>query len=158
MPSTGPRGAAEIGSRNEMETVVVAAGLMVQRGRVLLAQRREEDEQGLLWEFPGGKVEEGEEPRQALEREIEEELGMEVAAGELFDAAYHFYPSRPILLLVYRCRILKGLPRPLMCRDLRWASPEEMRDLAMPAADEPIRMHLLFRGEDSSDTVLTSEG
>ncbi len=131
-----------------METVVVTAGLMTGQGRVLLAQRREGDEQGLLWEFPGGKVEEGEEPRQALVREIREELGVEVAAGELFDATYHSYPGRRILLLVYRCRILNGLPRPLVCRDLRWAGPEEMRGLAMPAADEPIRERLLSSAEE----------
>jgi len=88
-------------------------------------------------------VEKGEEPRQALEREIREELGVDVTAGELFDATYYFYPNRPILLLVYRCRILEGLPRPLACRDLRWASPEEMKGLSMPPADEPIRRRLL---------------
>ena len=126
-----------------MKTVIVAAGLIAGQGRVLLAQRREEDEQGLLWEFPGGKVEEGEEPRKALEREIREELGVDVAAGELFDATYYFYPNRPVLLLVYRCNILGGLPRPLACRDLRWVRPEEMKRLAMPPADEPIRKRLL---------------
>ena len=127
-----------------MKTVVVAAGLIAGQGTVLLAQRREGDEQGLLWEFPGGKVEDGEDPRQALEREIREELGVDVAAGELFDATYYFYPNRPVLLLVYRCNILEGLPRPLACRDLRWTSPEEMKRLAMPPADEPIRQRLLF--------------
>ncbi len=131
-----------------MKTVIVVAGLMALQGKILLAQRREEDDQALLWEFPGGKVEEGEDPRQALKREIQEELGMDVAAGELFDATYTFYPGRPALLLVYRCEILKGVPRPLACRSLRWTSPGEMRELAMPAADEPIRERLQFYGED----------
>jgi len=88
-------------------------------------------------------VEEGEEPRQALQRELREELGVEAGVGALFDAAFYFYPERPVLLLVYRCRIEVGSPRPLGCRDLRWVARQELGSLAMPPADEPIRHRLL---------------
>ncbi len=126
-----------------MRTIVVTAGLMTDGKKILLSQRRERDEQGLLWEFPGGQVEEGEEPRQALKRELREELGVEVEVGVLFDAAFYPYPGRPVLLLVYRCRIRTGLPRSLGCRDLRWVGREELESLPMPPADEPIRRRLL---------------
>ena len=126
-----------------MKTLIVAAALLAGQGRILLTQRREGDEQGLLWEFPGGKVEGGEEPRQALRRELREELGVEGEVGPIFDGTYYVYPDYPVLLLVYHCRIQEGRPRPLGCRDLRWVTLEEMRDLVMPPADEPIRKRLL---------------
>ena len=129
-----------------MKTILVAAALIAREGRILITQRREGDDQGLLWEFPGGKVKEGEDPRHALERELQEELGIEGEARTIFDATFHFYPEHPILLLVYHCQIKGGIPRPLGCRDLRWASLNELRELRMPAADEPIRSHLLFFG------------
>jgi 8-oxo-dGTP diphosphatase len=126
-----------------MKTVIVAAALVTVQGKILLTQRREGDEQGLLWEFPGGKVEGEEEPRQALRRELREELGVEGEVGPIFDGTYYAYPNYPVLLLVYHCRIREGIPRPLGCHDLRWVTLGEMRDLVMPPADEPIRKRLL---------------
>jgi len=129
-----------------MKTIIVAAALIAREGRILVTQRKEGDDRSLLWEFPGGKVEEGEEPRQAVERELREELGIEGEVGSIFDATFYFYPEHPILLLVYHCQIKGGIPRPLGCRDLRWANLNELRELTMPPADEPIRSHLLFSG------------
>lgn len=143
MPSIAPKKRDGIGSNGEMKTIVVTAGLMTEGEKVLLTQRKEGDDQELLWEFPGGQVEEGEEPRQALQRELREELGIEAEVGELFDATLYPYPSHPVLLLVYRCRIEGGSPRPLGCRDLRWVTPGELSTLPMPPADEPIRNRLL---------------
>lgn len=144
MLSTGPRGTVEIGLRDEeMKTIIVASALITREGRILVTQRREGDDQGLLWEFPGGKVEEGEEPRQALQRELREELGIEGKVGSIFGASFYAYPKYPVLLLVYRCEIKEGTPGPLGCRDLRWVTLREMEELAMPLADEPIRRRLL---------------
>jgi 8-oxo-dGTP diphosphatase len=126
-----------------MRTVIVVAALLAGQGKILLAQRREGDEQGLLWEFPGGKVEGGEEPRQALRRELREELGVEAEVGLIFDGNYYAYPKYPVFLLVYHCRIREGIPRPLGCRELQWVTLEEMGDLVMPPADEPIRKRLM---------------
>ena len=142
MPSIGPRRLAEIASKDEMKTVVVTAGLIIEQGRLLVTQRKKDSSHGLLWEFPGGKVEEGEEPRGALQRELMEELDIEAEVGGLFDVIFYSYPEYPILLLAYRCRVEKGSLKPIGCHDLRWVTLGELRTLAMPPADEPIRKHL----------------
>ena len=125
-----------------MKTVIVAAALTVEQGKLLVTQRKKDSSHGLLWEFPGGKVKEGEDPRGALRRELKEELDVEVEVGSLFDAVFHFYPEFPILLLVYWCRVEKGSPKPIECHDLRWVTLKELEALAMPPADDPIRQHL----------------
>jgi len=142
MPSIGRRKAAGIALRDEMKTVIVTAALIIEQGKILITQRKKDSSQGLLWEFPGGKVKEREEPREALGRELKEELDVEVEVGMLFDAVFHSYPEYPILLLVYRCRIVKGSLKPIGCHDLRWVSLREVEKLAMPPADDPIRKHL----------------
>ena len=85
---------------------------------------------------------EGEEPREALRRELKEELEVEVEPGMIFDAAFYSYPEYPILLLVYHGRIKSGSLKPVACHDLRWVNLRELEKLAMPPADESIRMHL----------------
>ncbi len=87
-------------------------------------------------------MKEGEEPRGALQRELREELDVEVRVGRLFDAEFHSYPEYPILLLVYRCWVEKGSLKPIGCHDLRWVTLRELETLAMPPADDPIRKHL----------------
>ena len=125
-----------------MKTVIVTAALTIEQGKLLVAQRKKNSSHGLLWEFPGGKVEEGEDPRGALRRELKEELDVDVEVGGLFDAVFYFYPEYPILLLVYRCRVEKGSLKPIGCHDLRWVTLRELGTLAMPPADDPIRKHL----------------
>jgi 8-oxo-dGTP diphosphatase len=142
MPSIGRRKAAGIASRDEMDTVIVTASLIIEQGKVLVTQRKKNSSHGLLWEFPGGKVKEGEDPREALRRELKEELDVEVEVGMIFDAVFYSYPEYPILLLVYRCRIEKGSLKPIGCHDLRWVTLKELEKLAMPPADEPIRKRL----------------
>jgi len=148
MSSTRPRGRAGTGSKDEMKTIIVAAGLMIEQGKILVTQREGGSPHGFLWEFPGGKVEEGEDPRQALQRELGEELGIKVEVGRFFDAILHPYPEAPVLLLFYHCRIEEGNAKPLKSRGLLWASPRELKELAMPAADDPIRQHLLSVEEE----------
>jgi 8-oxo-dGTP diphosphatase len=142
MLSTGRKKVAGIASRDEMKTVIVTAALIIEQGKILVTQRREHSSHGLLWEFPGGKVKEGEEPRDALQRELKEELDVEVEVGMIFDAIFYSYPEYPILLLVYRCRIEKGSLKPIGCHDLRWVNLRGLEKLAMPPADDPIRKHL----------------
>ncbi|MGZ3524258.1 MAG: (deoxy)nucleoside triphosphate pyrophosphohydrolase [Thermodesulfobacteriota bacterium] len=125
-----------------MRTVIVSAALIIEQGRILVTQRKEESSHGLLWEFPGGKVKEGEDPREALRRELREELDVEAEVGMIFDAVFYSYPEYPILLLVYRCQIGKGSLKPIGCHDLRWVSLMELLELPMPPADEPVRKHL----------------
>jgi 8-oxo-dGTP diphosphatase len=142
MPSIGRKNVAGIASRDEMKTVIVTAALIIEQGKILVTQRKKDSSHGLLWEFPGGKVKEGEEPRGALRRELKEELDVEVEVGMIFDAVFYSYPEYPILLLVYRCRIEKGSLKPIGCHDLRWVNLRELETLAMPPADDPIRKHL----------------
>ena len=149
MLSTGRREAAGIVLRDEMKTVMVTAALIIEQGKILVTQRKKDSSQGLLWEFPGGKVKEGEDPRKALQREIKEELDVEVEVGMIFDVAYYSYPEYPILLLVYRCRIEKGSLKPIGCHDLRWVTPDEFETLTMPPADDPIRKRLCSLEEES---------
>jgi 8-oxo-dGTP diphosphatase len=142
MLSIGRRKEAVIASRDEMKTVIVTASLIIEQGKVLVTQRKKNSSHGLLWEFPGGKVKEGEDPREALRRELKEELDVEVEVGMIFDAVFYSYPEYPILLLVYRCRIEKGSLKPIGCHDLRWVTLKELEKLAMPPADDPIRKQL----------------
>jgi 8-oxo-dGTP diphosphatase len=130
-----------------MKTVIVVAALIIEQGEILITQRRKDAPHGLLWEFPGGKVKEGEEPREALQRELREELDVEAEVGMIFDAVFYSYPAFPILLLVYRCRVEKGPLKPIGCQDLRWVNLRELEELAMPPADDPIRKHLFSLGE-----------
>lgn len=142
MPSIGLRKTGGIASRGKMKTVIVTAALILEQGKILVTQRRPGDSHELLWEFPGGKLKEWEDPREALQRELKEELDVEVKAGMMFDATFFFYPEVPILLLVYYCRIEKGSLKPIGCHDLRWVTLQEFNTLPMPPADEPIRKHL----------------
>jgi 8-oxo-dGTP diphosphatase len=125
-----------------MKTVIVVAALIVEQGKILVTQRKRDALHGLLWEFPGGKVKEGEEPREALRRELKEELDVEAEVGMIFDAVFHVYPAYPILLLIYHCRIKNGPLKPIGCHDLRWVNFRELEELTMPPADDPIRKHL----------------
>jgi 8-oxo-dGTP diphosphatase len=123
--------------------VVVAAALVDAKGRVLLQQRLAGRAMAGLWEFPGGKVEEGERPEAALVRELEEELGVAADSAGLEPAAFASAESpggagRHMLLLLYICRQWRGEPRPLDAAALKWVRPEEMPALAMPPADRPL--------------------
>ena len=132
-----------------MKTLIVTAGVIVEQGKVLVTQRKEDSPYGLLWEFPGGKVKEGEEPREALRRELKEELDIEVEVGRILGANFQSNPN-PILLLAYRCCRDKGILKPLGCHDLRWVGLSELKGLVMPPADDPIRKHLFSSEEEIS--------
>lgn len=119
---------------------MVAAALVDGERRVLLQQRSPGRAMAGLWEFPGGKVEEGERPEAALARELEEELGIVVETEGLTPAAFASADNdgRHMLLLLYLCRQWRGEPSALDAAELRWVRPEEMGALPMPPADEPL--------------------
>ena len=119
---------------------VVAAALVDGEGRVLLQQRAEGRQMAGLWEFPGGKVEPGERPEEALVRELREELGIDVASDALAPAAFASAElgDRHLLLLLYICRSWTGEPEALDAAMLQWVRPVEMRALPMPPADKPL--------------------
>jgi 8-oxo-dGTP diphosphatase len=118
----------------------VAAALVDSDRRILLQRRAPGRAMAGLWEFPGGKVEEGERPEDALVRELEEELGIAVDPAALTPAAFASADNagRHMLLLLYLCRDWRGEPRPLDASALRWLRPADMSALPMPPADEPL--------------------
>ncbi len=126
-------------TRNELFPVVGAA-LIDADGRVLVQQRSAGTAHAGLWEFPGGKVEPGETPEDALVRELEEELAITVPCNCLFPAAFASAPleGRHLLLLLYTCRKWVGVPRALAAAGLKWVRPHELHGLAMPPADRPL--------------------
>ena len=120
--------------------LVVAAALVDADGRVLLQQRPPGRAMAGLWEFPGGKVEEGEVPEAALIRELDEELGIQTHASCLAPAAFASEPlgNRHLLLLLYICRKWQGLAQPHHATALQWVRPAQMYALDMPPADLPL--------------------
>ena len=117
---------------------VAAAVIRGVDGRILLARRADTQHQGGLWEFPGGKVEIDEAVETALQRELEEELGIVVLAAESWLRVRHAYPDKTVLLDVWRVTAWSGEPRGREGQPLRWTSPTRLADFAFPAADEPI--------------------
>ncbi len=119
---------------------VVAAALVDGEGRVLLQQRAPGRQMAGLWEFPGGKVDEGERPEAALVRELKEELGIETDTSCLAPATFASADlgERHLLLLLYICRKWLGTPQPLDATALKWVRPDQMFALPMPPADKPL--------------------
>ena len=117
---------------------VVAAVLRDARGRILLARRTAGRDLAGAWEFPGGKVEPGETPLQALDRELHEELGIRVQGAEPLVAVPQAYPSKRIVLDVYTVTAFEGTPRGRERQALAWTPPEKLRDYPMPPADRPV--------------------
>jgi 8-oxo-dGTP diphosphatase len=119
---------------------VVAAALIDAEGRILMQRRPAGKAHAGLWEFPGGKIEPGETPEQALARELEEELGIAVTVADLAPLAFASVPAgaRTLLLLLYVCERWGGAPQPLEADALTWRFPAALRDLAMPPADLPL--------------------
>ena len=120
-----------------VDTLLVSAGVIIEHGRVLLTQRKAGTHLAGAWEFPGGKVEPGEDPRDALVRELAEELGIETTAHEIIEVTFHRYPERAVLLLFYRAHRRPHSPEPRLIdiAGFRWASADELDESAFPPAD-----------------------
>lgn len=127
-----------------MKRIVVAAGLVrgregsAEADRYLISRRPEGTHLAQSWEFPGGKIDPGEAPDRALVRELREELGVEVAVGDIFAVGHHVYPEREVLLLVYDARVVAGEPACLEVAEFRWASAAELTTIPLPPADMPV--------------------
>ena len=120
--------------------LVAAVALIDADGRVLLARRPQGKAMAGLWEFPGGKVHEGETPEAALIRELKEELGVDTAESCLapFAFASHGYPDFHLLMPLYVCRRWTGTPAALEGQELAWVRPQRLADYPMPPADRPL--------------------
>ena len=124
--------------------LVAACALIDADGRVLVAQRPHGKPMAGLWEFPGGKIEDGERPELCLIRELKEELGVSVSEACLAPLAFasHAYPDFHLLMPLYVCRRWDGIPQPSHHAALKWARPRELmgdtKAYPMPAADLPL--------------------
>ena len=116
-------------------SIEVAAGLVFRDGKILITQRRSQDHLGDLWEFPGGKREAEESFENCLQRELREELGIEVAVGELVDTVTHQYPEKTVHLKFYRCVWVRHEPRAIACRAFAWVGTPQLADYSFPPAD-----------------------
>jgi 8-oxo-dGTP diphosphatase len=114
----------------------VVAGLILQAGKILVCQRTRHQTMPLKWEFPGGKIEEGEQPRDALRRELEEELGILATIGDEIARIQHEYPNGGrVELRFYVVREYKGELENRIFRDLQWAKPRELPKFDFLEAD-----------------------
>jgi 8-oxo-dGTP diphosphatase len=124
-----------------MKIVLVSAVALIDpEGRVLLAQRPPGKSMEGLWEFPGGKVEDGETPEAALIRELHEELGIETWASCLAPLTFasHAYPAFHLLMPLFACRKWGGIVSAKEGQTLAWVRPDRLRDYPMPPADIPL--------------------
>lgn len=133
-----PGGPPPLGARPLV--LVAAVALIDPDGRVLIAQRPPGKAMAGLWEFPGGKVDAGETPEQALVRELKEELGIDTATSCLAPIAFasHGYETFHLLMPVFACRKWNGIARPHEGQTLKWVAPRELSQFPMPPADLPL--------------------
>lgn len=112
---------------------------------MLLSRRRPDQPMGNLWELPGGKVEPGEDPRDALAREIVEELGCGARVGRIDDVVFHRYPAFDLVMLVYAVA-LDGEPRPVEVAEVAWVAPRDLLRYEVLPADVPLVERLAREG------------
>jgi 8-oxo-dGTP diphosphatase len=127
--------------KNGKPVVLVAAVALVDEdNRILIAQRPEGKSMAGLWEFPGGKVESGETPEQALHRELQEELGIDVCVSCLapFNFASHSYDSFHLLMPLYLCKTWDGEVSPREGQKVKWVRALDLQHYPMPPADLPL--------------------
>ncbi len=120
--------------------LVAACALIDSDGRILVAERPQGKSMAGLWEFPGGKVEDGERPEDTVIREMHEELGITIREACLspFIFASHAYPDFHLLMPLYLCRRWEGIVTPRESQKVKWVMPRDLRTLAMPPADVPL--------------------
>ena len=117
------------------------------KARLLIAQRKPNVFLGGFWEFPGGKIEEGESVQECLAREVYEELGVRVRPAEFFRLEEHAYPEKTVRLHFYFCDWVSGDPETRDCMDFRWIRPEELKDFNFIPADKEM-IEELIRGKE----------
>lgn len=125
--------------------LVAACALVDADNRILIAQRPKGKSLAGLWEFPGGKIEDGETPEDALIRELDEELGIQTEESCLAPLTFasHSYEKFHLLMPLYICRRFWGVPQPKEGQVLKWVKSRNLRDYEMPPADEPLIPYLI---------------
>ena len=127
-------------------TIRVVAAVIDDGGRYLITQRRPTAVLPLLWEFPGGRVEESETDATALQREVRHRLGVDIQVGQLISFVSHPYERYTVDLYLYDCRITEGEPKPLAVHDFKWVKSSEFDKYPFTPADEASMNKLLGLG------------
>ncbi|MGB5193265.1 MAG: (deoxy)nucleoside triphosphate pyrophosphohydrolase [Polyangiales bacterium] len=128
---------------SEMKTIRVVAALVERDGRYLITQRRENAVLPMLWDFPGGRVEEGESDEGALAREVAERLGAKVQVGQLISFVNHPYEKYAVDLYLYECKLLTERLHCRAVKDYAWVTSKEMESYSFTPVDEASMSKLL---------------
>ena len=123
--------------------VDVVAALIWDKDKFLICQRPADKARGLLWEFVGGKVDEGETKEQALIRECKEELAITISVGDVFMDVVHKYPDITVHLTLFNASIVEGVPQLIEHNELKWIAPKDIPEYVFCPADEEILKKLL---------------
>ncbi len=118
-----------------MDQLVVTAAFIEKDGRILMAKRLPKGTEGGKWEFPGGKIEPGEDPRHCMQRELMEELGIQVEVDDVLEVVSTVKESRHLILIYFECRITGGELTAIECQDFKWFGPSDIAMLDMPESD-----------------------
>ncbi|WP_196137181.1 8-oxo-dGTP diphosphatase MutT [Aliikangiella sp. G2MR2-5] len=127
-----------------MSIIRVAAAIILQDDKVLIAQRPADKHKGGYWEFPGGKIENGESPVEALKREIFEELNIHIQSARPFTTVDFEYPEKKVSLEFFIVEQFKGEPHGVEGQPVLWASKSKLTDFKFPEANQPVVEKLLF--------------
>jgi 8-oxo-dGTP diphosphatase len=125
---------------------LVVAALIRDGARILMSRRRADQPMPGLWEFPGGKVEPGESPTEALAREVREELGCQVEVGPIHEVVFHAYPEFDLTMLVYAATIVAETPRAVDVAEIAWVAVADLPALDLLPADYPLARALAAGG------------
>ena len=128
-----------------------------EQGQILIDRRRPEGLLGGLWEFPGGKIEQGETVEECIKREIQEELGIEIEVGDRLITINHAYSHFSVTLTVHHCRHLTGVPQPIESDEIRWVTLDEIDQFPFPKANSQIIAALRQEGGVGSGGVGSGE-
>lgn len=135
--------------------IPVTAAIIVKEGRILLARRPKYSHLAGLWEFPGGKVEQGESPRRCLQRELAEELGIRVSMYSMmrFDESFYEYGSKRVFLMGLTVGNFFGKPKPLEHSEIAWIQMDELSLIQLAPADVPLARRLIRYSDTGSRTL-----
>ena len=135
-----------------MFPLLVTAAIIEHDGKLLMTRRKANVPYPLLWEFPGGKVEPDEDPRDGVVREIREELSIDISVNGIYDVVYFRYPERTVLVLAYRCRWIKGDIEDIEVEEHRFVPPWELEKLELLPADVSLAEKIRAEFSDADST------
>ena len=134
-----------------MKKMLVVGGIITKNSKILIAQRLPTSTNALKWEFPGGSFELGEDPREALVREIEEELGVKIRVKQIYEVVSHNYDfgkkgKRQILIMYFLADYVSGGPKKIRVHDFRWVTKQEIKQFDFCDADKSVVNKMIKEG------------